>query len=728
MIFDQQVQAHAQALEQLRQAQEVAQLQGPPPIPPGMMAGGAPGMMPPGPPGMPQGMPPMPPGMMPPGMSPPGLDASMAPPPMPMADPMTPDDAVPIGKMRRPSAKKAEEIIQAFYRHFAAARSMKTGVEDIAIKAYRQFCCIIQQTGKVAYLLKIHDPHFFATVTSNVAAEVAITLGQPRLIQYRPRGTTSDVLASYFTAAVDYHVKENDRTRLEIIDTFFQKHIFGNAFGVTYWWEDWRKVGAWQNQAIPRLVPDVGLDGQVFLRQEQDQIRNYVTTRKKVKDSPRYDTLNFFNCYPDAEARSVREGRWFIYYERRPLSYIKEMAKTGAWFKSACREIIDNPHAFLGSETDDTARMLSNRSGFSTDPGVDADDPLIDVHEYMTPEGRATIVGQKLVVAYREGYVTGYYPIIHVRNHHAPGEFWGMSDLVPVETQLVALQNMYAAQVTETVMQVFRPIIVTDPSVNLDRFEYKPGAIWKAPGAVPGSIQPLRGDASGIQHGSNLCNDLRSRIDTALGSGDTQRGALPSHPTSATAVNTSEANANIRQGPSSIENEDSLIGQIGEQFAKLIMSCQTQAITTRINGGSEVIQIMPEILNQDLELEVEIVSGAQQANELEQKRLLELGNLAMNFQVATFNREEFIKVMAEAAVPRIAERIIMNPQAAAQQAALQQQISMINPGADGPGPGPGGGVNASPTNNGGISVGPGKQDMGGTTELSREHGGQQRVD
>lgn len=660
----------------------------------------------------------------------PGMMPGAMPPPMPPAMPEDndADEAIPaLGKMRRPSKKKAEELVQNFASHFRAAVTMKQAVEDMAMKAYRQFCSIIPNTGKVAYLLKVHDPHFFATVTANVAAELATLLGQPKLLQFRPRGLTSDVLANYFTSAFDYHWKENPRSRLEVMDFIFQKRIFGSAFGVTYWHEDFRKVGHWKTMQMPK--PTINVDpmtGAMTMGQQMETVREFVTERKQTKNSPWFKTLNWFRCYPDAEAPSVAEGRFFIYYERRPLSYVKEMAKQGQWYSSACKEILDNPSAFTGMDAEDTARYLSQQQ-FGTDPGLDLVDPLVDVHEYMTPDGKAVIVGQRLVVSYREGYVTGYYPIVHAKNHHAPGEFWGMSDLVPVETQLVALQNMYSAQVTETILQVFRPIIVTDPGINVDRFKYTPGAIWQAPGGQAGSIQPLQTDPTGIQHGANLCNDLRGRIDVALASGDTRRGSIPTRSTSATAVNASEQNANIRQAPSAIENEDGLVNQIGEQFARLIMSCQTDDITARLSHGAEVVTIQAALLNQDLELEVECVSGAQQANELEIKRMLEAGNLAMNFGAPTFNVEEFLKIVFEASVPRVAERLIMNPMQAQQQALMKQQMMMLSGQGPTSGPGPGA-VNASPTAGGANNISDGPKDMGGVTELSREIGNEQRAD
>lgn len=632
-----------------------------------------------------------------------------------------------LGKMRRPSKKKAAEIVDNFCKHFDAAKTMKKSVEEVGIKAYRQFCSVIQENKKVAYLFKVHDPHFFATTTANVAAQASMLLGQPRLLKYRPRGMTSDLIANYFTEAFDYNWKENPRCRLDVIDMLFDRELYGNAFGVCYWNEEWRKVASWKMTSIPS--PKINIDpvtGQLSMQVVEDQVKEFVTGMKKVKDHACFRPLNFFRCYPDAEARSVAEGRWFIYHERRSLTYVKEMRRTGQWFRSVCDEIIKNPSAYVDTDANDIAKILFNTNAYGTDPGIDQVDPLIDVYEYYTQEGKAVIVGRREVVSYREGHLTGYYPIIHIRNHHAPNEFWGMSSLVPIETQLVALQNMYSAQVTETILQVFRPIIVTDPAVNVDRFRYTPGAIWQAPGAQPNSIQPLMTDPSGIQHGANLCNDLRNRIDVALASGDTRRGSIPTRSTSATAVNASEANANIRLGPASIENEDSFVNQLGSQFARMIMALQSDDITTRLNGGQTVVTIKAELLNQDFELEVECVSGpSQQASELEVKRLIELGNMAMNFQVPTFNREEFIKVIAEMTAPRVGERVIMSPEQAMQQAMMAQQAAMLNPGASQTGPGAGA-MNANQAN-GMKPTGDGPE-QGNVTEASREIGGVNRVD
>lgn len=633
-----------------------------------------------------------------------------------------------VGQMRRPSAAKAEKMVATFLRQLETARSQRQNAEDMAIKALRQFACVVNRSGKIPYLLQVHDPHFFATTVALVAGDAQQILGGPNFVSYKARGATSDEVAQHFTAAASYHIAENDRHRLEVMDTLFQRRIFGNSFGHCDWWEDFRLVGRWKTTQIPNPIPTVDEMGNVFLRQEMTQVKEFVTEMKKVKDSPRYTTLNFFNCYPDAEAKSVREGRWFIYHEQRPLSHVKEMGRNGSWYKSAVREITENPLRYTTSEPN-VDRMIQDHGASTPLVGQDEDDPLIDVHEYFTPEGRATIVGKSLVVAFRAGYVTGYYPITHVRNHCLPGSFWGMSDLQIVESQLVALQNMVNAQVTESIMQVFKPLIVADPTIDVDRFDYGPGKILKIASGNANAVQTFPSDPTGIQVSQGLAHECRARIDVAIGSSDTRRGTVPTKSTSATAVNASEANAATRMGPAVIEIEDGLVKQIGTNFAKLIMCCQTEAITTKLNNGPEVVTIYPDMLNGDFELEVEVMAGVAQMNELEQKRMLELGNLAMNFQVSTFNREEFIKVLAESTIPRVANRLIMDQQAAARQAMLQQQMQMLNPGPEGAGPGPGpGGGNASPQGQGGISVGDGAMDMGGTTELSRELGGEMRVD
>ena len=102
-----------------------------------------------------------------------------------------------------------------------------------------------------------------------------------------------------------------------------------------------------------------------------------------------------------------------------------------------------------------------------------------------------------------------------------------------------------------------------------------------------------------------------------------------------------------------------------------------------------MLRLKAELLNGDADLPVVPITGAQRATELEQKRLLELGTMAMNFQVASFNRDEFIKIMAESMIPRISQRIVMDPQQAmmqAQQQAMYQQVAgAANAGAGGSG-------------------------------------------
>lgn len=630
-------------------------------------------------------------------------------PPAPLIEPPPPV----IGKRRIPGPRKEAEILEAFDRHYNASKAMRSSVVDMALKAHRQYCCIMREEGKSKFWLKVNDPHFFATTTSQVAAEAAALLGSPQILSFSPRGATSDEMAQYFTAAFDYHWNENPRARAAIIAMSLQRHLYGTAFGVCYWHEDWRKCGYWKQSMDQTMGPSIDEFGSITMQPSNTVHKEFVVEEKKAKDSPWFKPLNFFSCYPDSEVEDVRDGRWFIYHERVNLSHVKSQRRNGAWSRRACSEIIANPSEFSGRWHDEQLKeMLSSEAGLNVDAGVDESDPLIDVYEYFTPEGRATIVGHR-VVAFHEGYVTGYYPIIHLRNHPLPNEFWGMCDLQIIESNLVALQNIASAQATEVVLNIFRPLIVADPQINLKEFRWEPGKILRITSGDPNAVRPMQMDPSGIQIGSQYTQEQRARIDIAVGASDVTRGSLPTRSQSATAVMQSTQHASLRQGPAIIELEDGLIKPIGENFRALIACCQTDDITARLPGSDAAVEIKAEMLNTDLDLSVVPVTGAQRMNELEQKRMLELGNLAMNFQVPTFNREEFVRIIAESLVPRIADRILMSPEQAQQQMMMQQMMAMQQ---GGPGPG-----NDSP---GAVPVSNQVADMGGATELSREQGGE----
>lgn len=632
-------------------------------------------------------------------------------PPAPLIEPAPPV----IGKRRIPSARKEAEILEAFDRHFNAAKAMRSSVVDMAMKAHRQYCCIMREEGKSKFFLRVHDPHFFATVTAQVASEAGALLSNPQILQYAPRGATSDEMAKYFTAAFDYHWNENPRCRAAIIDMSLQSHLYGTSLGVCYWHEDWRKFGYWKESVDQTLLPSIDEFGGLSMAPSNKVSKEFVVERRKAKDSPWFKPLNFFSCYPDSEAETVRDGRWFIYHERVSLSHVKSQRDSGAWGRRACNDILADPSEYSGRYHDERIReMLSSEAGLNIDPGVDEKDPLIDVYEYFTPEGRATVVNGMKVVAFHEGYVTGYYPIIHLRNHPTPGEFWGMSDLQIIESNILALQNIASAQATEVVLNIFRPLIVSDPGINLKEFRWEPGKVLRITSGDANAIKPMPMDPSGIQIGSQYTQEQRARIDIAVGASDVTRGSLPTRSQSATAVMQSTQHATLRQGPRIIELEDGLIRPIGENFRALIACCQSDDITARLPGSDAVVEIKAEMLNADLDLSVVPITGAQRMTELEQKRMLELGNLAMNFQVPTFNREEFIRMIAESLIPRIADRIIMSPEQAQQQMMMQQMMAMQQQG----GPGPG---NGSP---GAVPVSNQVADMGGATELSREQGGE----
>ena len=581
-------------------------------------------------------------------------------------------------KARVPSKEREEKIINKFTEHLRQSDLARQSVVDMALRAHRQYCCIDDRPNKTggekkksAYLINVFDPHFFATTTSSVAAMTSAVLGSERFVGTAPRGATPSYISDYFEAAIDYHWKENPQARTSIVHTILSSVIYGTAFGVCFWNTEHRKVPSIIKKSETISMPFIDVNGQMRRQDIVNETQEYGVELKKVKDSPWYRHLDFFSCFPDCDVETVREGRFFIYRERRPLSYIKAKGAGRQWSRRAVREIIADPGRYEQSMIIGNYDVMGNRIGYG-DEIRDEQDPLLDVFEYYVPDGRYTIVGGRKIVAYTEGHIGGYYPIVHIKNHPVPGEFWGMSSYQIVESGLVALQNMHSAQVTESVLNAFPPLVVSDPSVNLTEFTYRPGAIIRTNSMDSNAVRQLNMNPTGIQVSQALSADLRSRIDVALGSSDVSRGTLPTRNQSATAVMQSSQNNQLRQGPLVVSLEDDLVRQIGENFRDLILCCQSDDLTLRIKGGSEVITMKAELLSSDIDLAIVPVTGAQRANEVAVKRLIDVATLAANYAVPV-DVKEIIKIVLDATVPQYSARVILDEEKALQQA-MQQRL------------------------------------------------------
>lgn len=160
--------------------------------------------------------------------------------------------------------------------------------------------------------------------------------------------------------------------------------------------------------------------------------------------------------------------------------------------------------------------------------------------------------------------------------------------------------------------------------------------------------------------------------------------------------------------------EAEFIQELGEAFRDLVTKLQTDEVSLRIRGGSEWVKWRPLLGAYDPDLDCVPIAGSSKLSELEQKRLIELLNLAANFRIPNINLQEGFSVVVESMAPRLKSRLLMGD---AEYQKMVQSQAMMQRLTEAPGPG-----NSTP---GAMAVsnqiGNSAQDLG-TDEMSQEYG------
>jgi len=595
----------------------------------------------------------------------------------------------PVGARARISKDKEAEILAQFETDLAESSQAVREVHERAIKAQKHYTLYVSKDPKSPYFTDSYDGQFFGSLTAAVANEFAILNAAPYFLKYEPRSEQGDALTDFYNAAFDYHWQKDPRRLRKLQDLLLQRRLYGTVYAKLFWCEEWRQEGYWKRseQQVPVPMQNT-FDGMPSVVYSPAETREWVTERRKKMDSPCFDTLNFFNCFPDTRQKELQDGRFFIHRERRTHCYIEEQAEMGNWSKSATKAVLEEgggSHAY-GSGYTQYVEQLNATVGFSQDIADNGN--LYDVFEYWTPKHYAVIINRR-VVCYREGHLLGYMPLMHVRNYYVPGEHFGMSDYQVIEKTLSDFQNMHNTMLTNTYLNAFPPLVV-GPGVELKEFRYRPGGIIRInQGDAQAAIRQLPVAADQIDAPARVKDILRGNMDNTLATSDTTRGALPTRTQSATAVAQASASLSARQGMQAAMLETEFIQPLGEGYRDMMSKLQSEPISTKLRGGKEWVTIQPLLENYDPDLDCMPIASTSKLSELEQKRLMEAMNIAANFKIPNVNLQEAFRAFVESLAPRLADRLIMDDDSyrkMMEQQAMLQRLMEPPSGNDSPGP------------------------------------------
>lgn len=210
--------------------------------------------------------------------------------------------------------------------------------------------------------------------------------------------------------------------------------IFGTAFGRTYW--DFR-----EHDRI-RMKP----------RKINGRLVWTPTSKETIKvtefDGPNFETLNIYDCYPDPNATSLSDMRWFIYRDFVTLDELKRENETrgGQYYKNLdqLEQIMqqrksqkgDNPSA-VGAQPANLQYREHRRIMLSTEEfhGQDESNPEIVRLRRFTRDGWCQYLPEYNLIIW-EGvnpYFHGDLPIVYCTDYPYPGELYGMGEIEPID-------------------------------------------------------------------------------------------------------------------------------------------------------------------------------------------------------------------------------------------------------------------------------------------------------
>jgi hypothetical protein len=316
---------------------------------------------------------------------------------------------------------------------------------------------------------RVFDPRIFRIIET-------IT---PRMVANEPTGSFYPVEeGDIVTANILNSLIKYDWRRAEMFPKLvnFVKSmlIFGTAFGRTYW--DYRETT--KKQMKPRQI-----NGKLVWspsNTKEIEVCEY--------DGPNFETLNIYDCFPDPNATTLHNMRWFLY---RTFKTLKELeaendARGAEYWKNLDvlrSEIKKNKDAKRGSgRVDNLEYREHRRMMLSTEEFIGQDDSNPEfavLIRYLKDRWTFVVPEYDLVIRdVANPYFHGDFPIVYGTDYPYPGELYGMGEIEPIDRIQRAL-NAVLNQRLDNVQLVLRNMwkIKKNAGVDMHTLISAPGNI-----------------------------------------------------------------------------------------------------------------------------------------------------------------------------------------------------------------------------------------------------------
>ena len=318
-----------------------------------------------------------------------------------------------------------QEQLREVNEQFTLAKQYLDPVHDRMNSQEELYRCYID-SAVYPHNARVFDPRIFRVIET-------IT---PRMIATEPTGAF-------------YPTEEGDIATTQILNTLIKYDwhravmfpklvtfvktllLFGTAFGRTYW--DFRECE--KSQMVPKK-----LNGKMIWTPTNKEQKVYTEY-----DGPNFETLNIYDCFPDPNASTIDNMRWFIYRtfktydeledenDARGAEYWKNLDK----LKSAIDEKKARDNTKRGSMPEDINYREHRRVMLSTTElhGQDKSNPeFVVLIRYTKERWLFTVPEFGIVIRDVENpYFHGQLPIIYGVDYPYPGELYGMGEIEPLD-------------------------------------------------------------------------------------------------------------------------------------------------------------------------------------------------------------------------------------------------------------------------------------------------------
>ena len=477
---------------------------------------------------------------------------------------------------------KDQDLLTEMSQQYDLSKRYLDPVHDRMNSQEELYRCFIDSQN-YPHSAKVFDPRIFRVIET-------IT---PRMVANEPTGSfypteEGDVATNQILNAL---IKYDWRRAVmfpKLVMFVKSMLLFGTAFGRTYW--DFRECEK------TRMEPKT-INGKTVWTPKSTKKFTYTEY-----DGPNFEILNIYDCFPDPNATSLDNMRWFIYRTFKTLDEMEKEndARGGEYWKNlselraAVKDSKDKDKQKRGAQPQDINYREHRRVMLSTQElhGEDISNPeFVVLIRYEKDRWVFSVPEYGIVIRDVDNpYFHGQLPIVYGVDYPYPGELYGMGEIEPIDRIQRAI-NAVLNQRLDNVQLVLRNMwkVKKNSGVDLHTLVSAPGNIITTddmdavePIAVPDVtggtfVQTMNYLTAAMQNGSGI-TDYTMGINT---------GANTANETATgTRLIQQEANAQFKL---KIQLFNAMvIERIANQWKDLRIQYTTEKQKVRIIGRNEV--------------------------------------------------------------------------------------------------------------------------------------------